>query len=78
MVGLVGGHGMLYNQSPTFHATITTIADLIPIWVDAIAAEAVKADADCEQRVLSMKWPLPSPDLLQGLRLCPDQTPPES
>jgi hypothetical protein len=43
-MALVAGHEALYAESPTFRAAVDTLADTLPIWVDGMAAQAVKVD----------------------------------
>ncbi len=42
--GLAAGHGDLFRNSPSFHAQITALANLLPLWVNGMAADAKSSD----------------------------------
>lgn len=50
LAGLVGPHGHLYRTSPSFHDAVDRLSQLLPLWIDAIATQAVKTDAEIDQR----------------------------
>ena len=44
IAGLVGTHRDLYRNSPTFHAGIEMMANMVPLWVKGMAEEAKASD----------------------------------
>jgi hypothetical protein len=46
--GLVGKHRALYETSAGFHHQIHLLANLLPIWVDGLAAKAGEAEMEQE------------------------------
>ena len=45
VTGLVGTkHQRLYHESDAFYKTINTLAELLPMWVDGIAATSREMD----------------------------------
>lgn len=43
-MGLVGDRTALYRTSPSFKMSIDTLASILPLWVDGIAAKAHEND----------------------------------
>lgn len=51
LAALVGRFGHLYQTEAQFHAAMKTLALLIPIWVEGLAAEAEQRQEDHEERI---------------------------
>jgi len=55
--GLVGDKWRsLYLTSPSFHTQIDTVVGLLPPWIDALAKDAQKQDADLQIAMKTMGW----------------------
>ncbi len=44
--GLIGPHHRLWHTSAEFRGTIELLAQLLPVWIDGLAAVATKNDAE--------------------------------
>lgn len=44
ITGLVGERGDLYYNNAHFHYTVHALADMLPYWIDGVAAEAERQD----------------------------------
>lgn len=57
--GLVGEHLHLYTTSSAFKVQVDTLANMLPLWVDALAAHAAKHDDELKAAVeLAKNMPL--------------------
>lgn len=51
--GLVGNHLDLYRTNSIFKLTVDNLANLLPLWIDAITVEAVKQEKQVRQALLA-------------------------
>lgn len=64
--GLVGGHRDAYRNSPSFRAEIEMLANLLPLWVKGMAAEAKSNDLVYAKHRALQQIELSSPRCLCG------------
>jgi hypothetical protein len=56
-------HGALYQNSAAFHSAIDTLARMLPVWVDGLALECSRLQADVAENVqLAMRGQV-TPDI---------------
>lgn len=55
---LAGDHSELWMTSPSFRAMVTTLAEMLPLMVNGMAAEAEKKDAIHAELMKAVMRPL--------------------
>jgi hypothetical protein len=54
--GLTVGQERLYQHSPYFKASIDTLASMLPLWVNGIAARAAESDRQYQQALEALRF----------------------
>ena len=57
VVGLVGKRTDLFHENAHFHHSINALADMLPYWVDGIAAEAERQNKAAQGFLAHLKLP---------------------